>query len=81
MLLCSLIHVYSLDGGQRTKGTNASPIEGTNQPHLSKRQIIGIRTQWKELYTKCRREREKHYSPSENEKKAEEKVKPPAGAI
>ena len=51
------------------------------QPILSKRQNIGIRTQWMKLYTGCGREGEKHYSPSEGEEKAEGEVRPPAGAI
>ena len=45
MLSCLFINVYSLNGAQRTNGTNASPTEDTNQPHLSKRQNIEIRTQ------------------------------------
>ena len=75
--------MYDLGGAQRTKGTHASPTEGTNQPHLSKRQNIGIRTQWRKLasYIGCRREGEKHYSERRRGKSWESKWRRPAAAL
>ena len=49
MLSCIFVHLYGLGRAQRTNGTNAYPAEGINQPPLSERQNIRMRTQWREL--------------------------------